>query len=205
MMRARLGLVLLLIFFFLVCYEKGNSLRMTKQQIKKKLSFRSYRSQVDCIDSSVERVNGLHIWSSLGKPISIFLLTVPFVLSPSISYAKEKFSADHYFSIIEKEADKEGTALNRLSEDIKERKWEDLKLFTRQFGEGFKAEVLKELTKELTGTQKSQAKELTDKFFNDVIQLNKASRAQNQEKAMDTFHDIEQDFNEFLSLRPGLE
>lgn len=145
----------------------------------------------------VEMVSSSNLIKGIQTTASILLLSVFF--SPSSTFAKDKPSLEQYFRIVEKETT-EKPSLTRLSEDIEQGKWDDAKKFTREFGEGFKNAVLKEISKQLPEEKKKTAKELSESFLNDVIQINKASRIQSKENAYEAIKLVEKDLNEFLLL-----
>lgn len=146
----------------------------------------------------VEMASSPNLLKGIQTTASILLLSA-FTFCTSSTFAKDKPSLEQYFRIVEREST-EKPSLTRLSEDIEQGKWDDAKKFTREFGEGFKNAVLKEISKQLPEEKKKTAKELSESFLNDVIQINKASRIQSKENAYEAIKLVETDLNQFLLL-----
>lgn len=153
-------------------------------------------SSCDDVSSSPKSklINRIHSTASI-------LLLSTFSFNPiNEVFAKEKPTLEQYFRVVEREAT-EKPSITRLTQDVEEGKWDDVKKFTREFGEGFKSAVLKEISKQLPEEKKEIAKKLSDTFQQDVIQVNKASRIQNRDDALKALQLVEKDLKEFLLLK----
>jgi hypothetical protein len=109
-------------------------------------------------------------------------------------------SLEKCFNAVRKELDlKDGESLIRIKTDIDEGKWDDLKLFSREYDAGFRGGVLKSAWKQL-GDNKQKGIKVTNSFTFDLIALNKASRNQDKEDAYHRLDQITQDLKDFLAL-----
>jgi hypothetical protein len=109
-------------------------------------------------------------------------------------------SLEKCFNAVRKELDlKDGASLIRIKADIDEGKWDDLKLFSREYDAGFRGGVLKSAWKQL-GDNKQKGIKVTNSFTFDLIGLNKASRNEDKEDAYHRLDQITQDLKDFLAL-----
>lgn len=132
--------------------------------------------------------------------ISLFTL-VTSSISPAL--AKEELPPlEKCFAAVERELSPQGESLIRLSKDIKEEKWDDIKLFTREYDAGFRGYVLKSAWRQMNDDSiKKKGIEISNSFTFDLIALNKASRVKDANDAQKRLVEIRQDLRNFLSLR----
>jgi hypothetical protein len=114
--------------------------------------------------------------------------------------ATELPSLEKCFNAVRKELDsKQGESLTHIKDDIDNDKWDDLKLFTREYDAGFRGGVLKSAWKQL-GDKKQSGISITNSFTFDLIALNKAARNQDKVDAYHRLDQITQDLKDFLAL-----
>ena len=110
-------------------------------------------------------------------------------------------SLEKCFSAVRKELSPEGESINRLSDDIRLQKWDDLKLFTREYDAGFRGFVMKSTWKQIDDVElKKKGIEISNSFTFDLIALNKASRVKDTEDAYKRLEDVKKDLRDFLNL-----
>lgn len=118
--------------------------------------------------------------------------------------ATELPSLEKCFNAVRKELDvTQGESLTHIKTDIDEGKWDDLKLFSREYDAGFRGGVLKTAWKQL-GDQKGKGISITNSFTFDLIALNKAARTQDKVDAYHRLDQITQDLKDFLALEDGI-
>lgn len=118
--------------------------------------------------------------------------------------ATELPSLEKCFNAVRKELDStQGESLTHIKTDIDEAKWDDLKLFTREYDAGFRGGVLKNAWKQL-GDQKGNGISITNSFTFDLIALNKAARNQDKVDAYHRLDQITQDLKDFLALEKNI-
>mmetsp|Transcript_27491 Transcript_27491/g.26302 ORF Transcript_27491/g.26302 Transcript_27491/m.26302 type:complete len:196 (+) Transcript_27491:149-736(+) len=143
--------------------------------------------------------------SRLKKSLANIFLSSSLIISfqgPSTSAqaADTLPSLEKCFNAVRKELDlKDGASLIRIKGDIDEGKWDDLKLFSREYDAGFRGGVLKSAWKQL-GDNKQKGIKVTNSFTFDLIGLNKASRNEDKEDAYHRLDQITQDLKDFLAL-----
>ena len=121
----------------------------------------------------------------------------------SVANSAELPSLEKCFNAVRKELDtKDGESLIHIKTDIDLDKWDDLKLFTREYDAGFRGGVLKNAWKQL-GDQKQKGISVTNSFTFDLIALNKAARNQDKVDAYHRLDQITQDLKDFLALEPA--
>lgn len=141
----------------------------------------------------------------IAKNASTFIIAVGLTIgaqSPlTIAFsATELPSLEKCFNAVRKELDsKQGESLTHIKDDIDNEKWDDLKLFTREYDAGFRGGVLKNAWKQL-GNAKQQGIAVTNSFTFDLIALNKAARNQDKVDAYHRLDQITQDLKDFLAL-----
>ena len=114
--------------------------------------------------------------------------------------ATELPSLEKCFNAVRKELDStQGESLTHIKNDIDGDKWDDLKLFTREYDAGFRGGVLKTAWKQL-GDSKQKGISITNSFTFDLIALNKAARTQDKADAYHRLDQITQDLKDFLAL-----
>ena len=114
--------------------------------------------------------------------------------------ATELPSLEKCFNAVSKELDStQGESLTHIKNDIDGEKWDDLKLFTREYDAGFRGGVLKTAWKQL-GDSKQKGISITNSFTFDLIALNKAARTQDKADAYHRLDQITQDLKDFLAL-----
>lgn len=139
------------------------------------------------------------------KSVTSVLLTAALTVgaqSPStIAHsATELPSLEKCFNAVRKELDStQGESLTHIKNDIDQEKWDDLKLFTREYDAGFRGGVLKTAWKQL-GDSKQKGISITNSFTFDLIALNKAARTQDKVDAYHRLDQITQDLKDFLAL-----
>ena len=111
----------------------------------------------------------------ISKNLSTFVVSVCLTIaaqSPStVALSAELPSLEKCFNAVRKELDnKQGESLIHIKDDIDNEKWDDLKLFTREYDAGFRGGVLKNAWKQL-GNAKQQGIAVTNSFTFDLIAL----------------------------------
>jgi hypothetical protein len=94
----------------------------------------------------------------------------------------------------------ERKSLNRIQNDIKEGKWDDLKLFTREYDAGLRGGIMKSAWKQMEGAKKDRGIEIANSFTFDLIGVNKAARKANTADATKYAAMTEQDVKDFYAL-----
>ena len=145
------------------------------------------------------------LMKSLSSVIVISGLTVGSQTPLTVAHsATELPSLEKCFNAVRKELDiTQGESLTHIKKDIDEGKWDDLKLFSREYDAGFRGGVLKTAWKQL-GDQKGKGISITNSFTFDLIALNKAARTQDKEDAYHRLDQITQDLKDFLALEDGV-
>lgn len=137
-----------------------------------------------------------NIFISSGLIIGIQIPTM------TVAHSAELPSLEKCFNAVRKELDiKNGESLIHIKKDIDEEKWDDLKLFSREYDAGFRGGVLKSAWKQL-GDAKQKGISVTNSFTFDLIALNKAARNQDKDDAYHRLDQITQDLKDFLALEP---
>lgn len=137
---------------------------------------------------------------SLSKIVSSVLIATSIVTSPIASYAAELYPLDKCFAALQKEVE-ERPSLNRIQSDIESEKWDDLKLFTREYDAGLRGSVMKSVWKQLSGEKKKAGIDLSNSFTFDLIGMNKAARKGDKEEALKYLTLVEKDLKDFLALK----
>ena len=162
-------------------------------------------------------LSGMKIWTQKFKfasfpaiskaAVANTLLSISFcsslIYNPTASFAKTELpSLEKCFGAIEKELDPiNGESLIRLKDDIDGEKWEDLKLFTREYDAGFRGGVLKSAWKQFDSELQKKGIEISNSFTFDLIALNKAARNKDPDEASRRLEDVKTDLINFLSLK----
>lgn len=143
--------------------------------------------------------------SRLKKSLANILVSSGIIIgfqSPSsIAHSADLPSLEKCFNAVRKELDMKdgGESLIHIKTDIDEGKWDDLKLFSREYDAGFRGGVLKSAWKQL-GDNKQKGITVTNSFTFDLIALNKAARNQDKDDAYHRLDQITQDLKDFLAL-----
>jgi len=131
---------------------------------------------------------------------AIFFVAISSFISPIPVIAKTELpSLDKCFNAVRKELNG-GDSLARISKDIENKDWEDLKAFTREYDAGFRGGVLKSAWKQMEEPRKTSAIEITNSFTFDLIALNKAARSQDVNDAIHRLEQVTDDLKNFAAL-----
>ena len=150
---------------------------------------------VDVFSWKVGRVTGSQVAGFVAG-----ITSLPMLMNVAPAAAKTELpSLEKCFNAVRRELSPEGESLKRIDEDIDEGKWDDLKLFTREYDAGFRGGVLKSAWKQL-GNEKQAGISVTNSFTFDLIALNKAARNEDTAKAKELAKMVRTDLENFLKL-----
>jgi hypothetical protein len=140
----------------------------------------------------------------LTKSVAIIVISSGLVIgtqSPlTTANSVELPSLDKCFDVVRKELDsKEGESIIHIKTDIDEGKWDDLKLFSREYDTNFRGGILKSAWKQL-GDNQQKGIRVTNSFTTDLIALNKAAKTQDKDDAYHQLDKITKDLKDFLAL-----